>query len=183
MNVLTAIKTRASAAALGEPGPTPEQLEAILGAGICAPDHGRLSPWRFVVLTGADRKILADAWAEMRLRVSPETSKADAEKEGQKAMRAPTIVVVAARVNVPHKVPAIERVVAVGAAVQNMFLAAHALGVGAMWKTGEAAYDDKVKVALGLAATDQIVAFLYLGTTLSKGKPREGKLSDYIIKA
>lgn len=183
MDIFAAIKTRASATTLGEPGPTPDQLEAILSAGISAPDHGRLSPWRFVVLTGADRQILADAWADMRLRLSPRTSKADAEKEGQKVMRAPTIVVVAARVNVPHKVPAIERVVAVGAAVQNMFLAAHALGLGAMWKTGEAAYDDKVKVALGLDATDQIVAFLYLGTTVSKGKPRDGKVSDYILKA
>ena len=182
MDALDAIKSRTSAASLVEPGPSPEQLETILNAGIAAPDHGRLAPWRFVVLNGPDRQILAKAWADMRLRRTPGTSQADADKEGLKVMRAPTIVVVAARTNIPHKVPAIERVVAVGAATQNMFLAAHALGLGAMWKTGEAAYDDKIKIALGLEFTDQIIAFLYLGTVGSKGKPRESKLSDYVIK-
>ncbi len=182
MDVLEAIKSRTSAATLAEPGPSTEQLQTILNAGIAAPDHGRLAPWRFVVLNGPDRQILAKAWADMRLRKTPGTSQADADKEGLKVMRAPTIVVVAARVDAPHKVPSIERIVAVGAATQNMFLAAHALGLGAMWKTGEAAYDDKIKIALGLEATDHIVAFLYLGTTVAKGKPRASKLDDYIIR-
>lgn len=181
MDAITAITTRVSATVLAEPGPTPEQLRTILSAGVCAPDHGRLAPWRFVVLAGADREILARAMIKMRLRSSPGVSRAEAEKDGLKAMRAPTIVVVAARIDTPSKVPSIERVIAVGAATQNMFLAAHALGLGAMWKTGEAAYDEKVKVALGLAADDHVVAFLHLGTAVSLGKPRVGKIEDHIL--
>jgi len=180
MDVLTAINSRASAKQLTEPAPTPQQLETILQAGIRAPDHGRLSPWRFVVLSGARRTLLGEAMSDLLRRQKPDASADELEKAGQKVMRAPTIVVVAARTTGPGKVPAIERIVAVGAAVQNMFLAAHALGLGAMWKTGDAAYDDKVKVALGLEAGDHIVAFLYLGTPLGKAEPRESSLAGLI---
>ena len=135
----------------------------------------------FVVLNGPDREILSKAMIDLCMRKAPDTPPDAAEREGLKAMRAPTIVVVAARTTAPSKVPEIERIVAVGAATQNMFLAAHTLGLGAMWKTGDAAYDEKVKVALGLEPTDKIVAFLYLGTPASPGTPRETKLADFII--
>jgi nitroreductase len=181
MDVLTAINSRASAKTLSEPGPTPAQLETILGAAVRAPDHGRLSPWRFVVLSGARREILANAMIELTRRQHPGAAADELNKAGQKAMRAPTIVVVAAHTTDPAKIPAIERIVAVGAAVQNMFLAAHALGLGAMWKTGDAAYDDKVKTALGLEAGDHIVAFLYLGTTVTAGVPRDSTLEGLVV--
>ena len=141
MDVLAAINARASATRLSEPGPTPAQLETILHAGTRAPDHGRLSPWRFVVLSGAHREILAHAMADLLRRQKPDVSAEELDKASQKAMRAPTIVVVAARTTAPGKIPAIERIIAVGAAAQNMFLAANALGLGAMCKTGDAAYD------------------------------------------
>jgi len=181
MDVLTAINTRASAVRLTEPGPTAEQLNTILAAGIRAPDHGRLSPWRFVVLNGSDRDILARAMVDMRLRHAPETPPADAEREGLKAMRAPTIIAIAAKTDTPSKIPAIERILAVGAATQNMWLAAHALGLGAMWKTGDAAYDEKVKSSLGLAPTDHVVGYFYVGTLATKGSPRESKLDGCVI--
>ena len=79
----------------------------------------------------------------------------------------------AARLDQSGRIPEIEQVLAAGAATQNMFLAANALGFGAMWKTGEAAYDDDVKAALGLEASDRIVAFLYLGTTMLEAPRRE----------
>ena len=181
MDVLTAINARASATRLAEPGPTPEQLTTILQAAIRAPDHGRLSPWRFVVLEGAKRMLLGDAMRELQRRQKPDASVEDLDKAAQKVMRAPTIIVVAARTTAPSKVPAIERVVAVGAAVQNMFLAAHALGLGAMWKTGDAAYDGNVRSALGLEPSDQIVAFLYLGTAAGKGEPRAVSLEGLVV--
>jgi nitroreductase len=82
------------------------------------------------------------------------------------------IVTVVAAVQ-PGKIPEIEQVLAVGAGVQNMLLAAHALGYGAMWKTGAPAYDAELKAELGFAATDQIVAFLYLGTQAGTLGPRD----------
>lgn len=93
------------------------------------------------------------------------------QRERQKALRAPLIVVVAAVCNAETKIPAIEQILAAGAAAQNMMLAATALGFGAMWKTGDVAYDETVKAALGLAAADAIVGFLYLGTAPADGVP------------
>ena len=182
MDVFTAINTRASAIRLSEPAPSGAQIDAILGAGIRAPDHGRLSPWRFVVLSGSDRDILAKGMVVLQRRTTPDMAPDEIERSGLKAMRAPTIIVVAARTTAPSKVPAVERLLAVGAAVQNMFLAVHALGLGAMWKTGDAAYDDKLKTALGLEASDQIVAFLYVGTVASAGTPRESKLEGTVVR-
>ncbi len=182
MDVLTAIKTRASAVRLTAPGPTPAQLDEILKAGIQAPDHGRLQPWRFVVLCGDDRKILAKAMADMQRRKTPDAPADEIERTGLKALRAPTILVVAARITPSPKIPDVEQIVAAGAATQNMFLAAHGLGLGAMWKTGGAAYDSQVKAAIGLQSSDHIVAYLYLGTPATPGTPRENTLDGYVIR-
>ncbi len=182
MDVLTAINSRASAIKLAAPGPTPEQLQIILNAGARAPDHGRLSPWRFVVLEGEKRKILGDAMSALRRRLSPEATEEELQKEGQKAMRAPTIIGVAAHTSPPGKIPEIERIVAVGAACQNMILAAHGLGLGTMWKTGQAAYDAAVKAAIGFGPHDHVVGYLYLGTTVTPGVPRESKADDFVVR-
>jgi len=182
MDILTAIMRRASAIKLTAPGPTQSQLDIILEAGVRAPDHGRLAPWRFIILDGDARGVLSEAMVEMRRRLSPESPAEEVAREGHKAMRAPTIVVVAAHIHPPGKVPEIERVVAVGAALQNMILAAHALGLGTMWKTGPAAYDGGVKEALGLKADDHIVGFLYLGAVQAAGTPRAAVLENIVTK-
>jgi nitroreductase len=181
MDVHTAISSRASAVKLTAPGPDAQQLEAILMAGTRAPDHGRLSPWRFVVLEGEKRNILANSMAEMRRRLTPAATDEDVQREGAKAMRAPTIVAVVARTKTGGKIPEIEQIVAVGAGMQNMILTAHALGFGTMWKTGQAAYEETVKTSLGLDATDHVVGYLYLGTTAVQGTPRVANLADYLI--
>jgi nitroreductase len=168
MDLLEGIASRTSALKLTSPGPTREHLEQIIRAGTRAPDHGRLRPWRFVVLEGAAREKLGDAMADILRAKQPQATAEQLDAERKKAMRAPTIIVVAAKV-VPGKIPAIEQVGAVGAGVQNMFLTSHALGYGAMWKTGGAAYDANVKAMFGLAPEDHIVAFLYLGTTATPG--------------
>ena len=120
--------------------------------------------------------------ADMQRRKTPDAPAEEIERTGLKALRAPTIVVVAARITASPKIPDVEQIVAVGAAVQNMFLVAHGLGLGAMWKTGGAAYDPAVKAALGLEASDHVVAYLYLGTPATPGTPRQNKLDDYMIR-
>lgn len=168
MHILEAIETRVSATKLTAPGPTREHIEKIIAAGVRAPDHGRLRPWRFVVLEGDARMKLGDAMAQILGAKMPDATPEQLQSERNKALRAPTIIVVAAAIT-PGKIPEIEQVLAAGAAAQNMFLAANALGYGVMWRTGGAAYDSSVKALLGLAPEDHIVALLYLGTAAANG--------------
>jgi nitroreductase len=182
MDAIDAIQTRVSAAKLDSPGPSQEDLSLILRAGIRAPDHGRLSPWRFVVVEGPAREVLGNAMAELRKRSFPDASDDSLESERAKARRAPTIIVVAAQIDRSSKVPEIEQVLSAGACAQNAWLAAHSLGYGVMWKTGDAAYDPLVKTALGLAEDNHIVAFLYIGTAVAKGPVRALELEQFVTR-
>ncbi len=164
MDLTTAIQTRASVGALTEPAPEGAALMRLLEAGAAAPDHGRLRPWRFILVRGAARERLGAVFAAALARAEPEATAPLLERERAKPLRAPLILVVAAHVVAHPKVPAIEQILAAGAAAQNILLAAHAAGFGAMWRTGEPAYDEGVKAALGLAPEDAVVGFLYLGT-------------------
>jgi nitroreductase len=164
MDLLTAIDTRASAARLSAPGPSASDLARILAAAARAPDHGRMKPWHLVVLEGSARERFAAAAAEAKRRRAASMSEEQLAFERQKMLSSPTLVVVGCTVREHPKVPEIEQVIAAGAAAQNLFLAAHDLGYGVMWKTGAAAYDPDVKTALGLRTTDHIVGIMHLGT-------------------
>jgi nitroreductase len=168
MDALEAMTSRLSAVQLAEPGPDDRALDAMLRAAMRAPDHGRLKPWRFIVLRGAARERFGEVLAEALRRREPGASPAVLERERQKPMRAPLMLIVAAKTVASPKVPVVEQVVAAGAAAENVMIAAHAMGYGAMWRTGEPAYDAHVKEALGLAADDGIIGFIYLGTPVGK---------------
>ena len=168
MELLEGIESRTSALKLAEPAPSRAHIERIIRAGTRAPDHGRLRPWRFIVVEADARQRLGQAMANILRRKMPDASQAQLDAEANKAMRAPTIIVVGATIS-KGKIPEIEQLSAVAAATQNMFLAAHALGYGAMWKTGAVAYDTHVKEMLGLAAEDHILGLLYLGSVAQAG--------------
>lgn len=171
MDAMELLLTRESATKLASPGPSQAELDAILGTAIRAPDHGRLRPWRFVVIPEAKRERFGDLLADCLRRVQPDASADMLQRERDKAQRAPLIVAVAARVQRGHKIPEVEQLVSAAAAAENIMLAARAKGFGAMWKTGAPAYDATVKQALGLDAHDDIVGFLYLGTQVGAGSP------------
>jgi len=172
MQAIDLLLTRRSARALTEPAPDRGALELIFASATRAPDHGRLRPWRFVLVRAAARARFGELLAGHLQRTRADASAESLERERHKALRAPLIVVVAARCNLQiKKVPAIEQTVSAGAAAQAMMLAANALGFGAMWKTGTAAYDPQVAAALGLEAGDAIVGFLYLGTDAGELPP------------
>ena len=170
MDALEALQTRESAAMLGEPAPDADQLAAMLKAAAHAPDHGLMRPWRFLVVRGEARARLGDAMATAAHARDPSMVAEALERERAKPLRAPLVVVVAAKPRERRGVPDIEQLLAAAAAAQNIMLAAYALGLGAMWRTGDAAYDLHVKAALGLEPGDAIVGFLYLGTPV----PRPG---------
>lgn len=175
MQAIDALLTRRSARALAEPAPDQGTLELIFASAVHAPDHGRLRPWRFVVVRGAAREQLGEVFAEHALRSRPQLTAEALQRERAKALRAPLIVVVAARCNPAVKIPVIEQTLSAGAAAHAMMLAAFALGFNAMWKTGGPAYDERVKQALGLEAGDAIVGFLYLGTETSPPAQAESR--------
>ncbi|HVN44707.1 MAG TPA: nitroreductase family protein [Steroidobacteraceae bacterium] len=164
MQAIDALLARRSARALTEPAPDSGALELIFSAAARAPDHGRLRPWRFIIVRAAARERLGALLVEHLRRTHPQIGAESLERERLKAFRAPLIVVVAAHCDAAVKIPPIEQVLSAGAAAHAMMLAAYALGFNAMWKTGEAAYDATVKQALGLEPADALVGFLYLGS-------------------
>lgn len=157
---------RASALKLTEPGPTQEQVEIILKAAVTAADHGRIRPWRFVVMRGEGRKRLGDLMADAQRAIQPEISEEALEKVRAKAMRAPLVIALVCQANTTHKVPLIEQQLATGAAGAHLMLAAKALGFGSSWKTGTPAYDPAVRTGLGFGPDDSVVGFFYIGTEL-----------------
>jgi nitroreductase len=155
----------------GEPAPDEAALHKIVAAAIRAPDHGRLRPWRFIAIRGEGRSRLGEVFAAALLRRDPAAGATLLEKERRKPLRAPLILVAVAQIVSNPKIPASEQVLSAGAAAQNILLASYALGFGAAWKTGDPAYDTGVKQALGLADSDEIVGFLYIGTPKATPEP------------
>jgi nitroreductase len=181
MDAIEAILSRVSSVRLTSPGPDAAQLDIILRAGVAAPDHGRIRPWRFAVLSGEARAPIADAFERACLAHMPDASPERRAQERAKADRAPTIIAVAAHFIEGTKISEIEQVMSAAAAVQNMFVAAHALGLGAMWKTGAITDDPVLKQALGLAERDCIVAFLYLGVPAGRPEPAPRSYDGLVI--
>jgi len=141
-----------------------DALALIFESATRAPDHGRLRPWRFIVIKTEARAQFGELLADHLRRTKASVSDEALERERLKAFRAPLIIAVAAIVTPDGKIPAIEQILSAGAAAQNMLHAALALGFNGVWKTGGAAYDERVKAALGLESKDAIVGFLYMGT-------------------
>jgi nitroreductase len=164
MQAIEALLQRHSARALQEPGPDEAVLDLMFQSATRAADHGRLRPWRFIVIGSEQRGRFGDLLAEHLRRTKGSVTDDALERERNKAFRAPVIVVVAAIVASDGKIPVIEQILSAGAAAQNMLHAALALGFNGVWKTGGAAYDEQVKSELGLEPKDAIVGFLYIGT-------------------
>ena len=179
MDALAALSTRHSIAPpfLTGPGPDEAMLAEILAAGASAPDHGRLRPWRFIVIRGDARERLGEVFADALAKRQPDASAEALEQERGRPLRAPVVIAIVARVDPQHpKIPEFEQVLSTGAAVENILLAAHAQGFGAKWLTGANAYDDHVKAALGLTGNDRLAGFVHLGTV--DGKPPQVPHAD-----
>jgi nitroreductase len=155
--------SRQSANLLQEPAPEGAELDLILDAGLRAPDHGRLRPWRFVLIRGEQRAPWADRLAQAALARDPANGKAMGEKSRAWVARTPLIIAVGAEVKAGN-IPEIEQVLSAGAAAMNMLNAIHLLGYGGMWVTGANSYDPAINKALGFEAPSRLVGFLGVGT-------------------
>src|SRR5690242_7191955 len=118
---------------LGEPGPDASQLHTLLTAAVRVPDHGKLTPWRFVRIAGSARRQLGDALAARQLEREPQAPAAVIEKDRQRFDHAPLILAVVAVIEAGHKVPEQEQLLSAGCACFSLLQAAQALGFGAQW--------------------------------------------------
>ena len=153
-----------SAKAMVGPGPDPDQLRTILTAATRVPDHGKLAPWRFVVFEGEARDRFGDRVAALFREKMPDAIPELVEAERRRFLRAPTVVAVISRAEGNAKVPEWEQVLSAGAACMNLLLAAHAMGFAGSWVTEWVAYDSGVRQVMGLAASERVAGFVYLGT-------------------
>ena len=164
MKALDALHTRISVPRLGEPLPDEEVIKNIYRAAFRAADHGLLRPWRFLVVKGSSREKLGELFLKAALENEPAIPVEKQNNIRQKPLRAPLILITISSYKDHPKVPEFEQDLSAGAANQNMLIAAHAQGIGAMWRTGSMAYDPMVKKGLGLTEKEKIIGFLYLGS-------------------
>lgn len=167
MNVEEAIRSRRSIGKVKQ-DPVPRDLvERIIEAAVWAPNHHRTEPWKFVVMTGEGRNKLGSAYAEIAAEkltgLTEEEREQRLAKEVEKALRAPVVIAAVCSPSDDPKVIRAEETAAVHAAVQNLLLAAHANGLGAVWRTGEPAYHPAMKRWLGLEPGDEVVGLIYAG--------------------
>lgn len=144
------------------PGPDDAQLDAILSIAARTPDHGKLAPWRFVIVPDDRRGALADVITRAYRAERPQASATEIASLDQFARQAPTLVVVLSSPRDSH-IPRWEQELSAGAATMNLLHAAHAHGFAAGWLTGWPAFSDDVRDAFGTAA-ERIVGFVFIGT-------------------
>ena len=166
-NVFETIKTRRSIGKMTAERPSRRQIERLLEAATHAPNHHNAQPWKFIVLAGRAREqlgaLMAASLADRLEETSSEKAQAMLNKERNKLVRAPVVIVVAAEIPRQPNVLEIENIEAAAAATQNMLLVGEEMGLACMWRTGDAAYDPRIKQWLGLTPEEHIVSFLYAG--------------------
>jgi nitroreductase len=164
----------AKPAMLGEPGPTPAQLDTMLTAAARVPDHKKLVPWRFIVFEGEARAAFGRVLLKACQSEEKETpSAARLEFERTRLLRAPTVIAVISRVTPNPGAPEWEQILSCGAACFNLCLAANALGFGTAWITEWYSYNAAVRAALKLAQNERCAGFVYVGTPKEQQEDRE----------
>jgi nitroreductase len=166
---------------LNGPAPSPAEIETLLTVASRVPDHGKLTPWRFIVFEGEARRAAGDAIVAAFAAKYPDAKAEQVEFERQRLTRAPLVVAVVSRAGPHVKIPEWEQVLSSGAAAMNLVLAAHALGYGASWITEWYAYDRSVLDALGLAPHERIAGFVHIGTPPGPPEDRPRPPLDEIV--
>lgn len=171
MEALDVLLNRVSVPRLVDPAPDAAQREILFGAALRSPDHGQLRPYRFLTVEGSARERMGQLLVKALEQDGAEVAPQALDKARLGPLRAPLVVVVVARLQDHFKVPRKEQLITAGCAAHGILLAAYALGVGAVWRTGELCYSPVVAEGFGLAANEEVIGFLYLGTP--QNPPRE----------
>src|SRR5690348_3789577 len=182
---LDLLKTRRSVKPLelAEPGPSPAEVETILTIASRVPDHGKLTPWRFIVFEGGARLAAGEQIAAAFAAKNPEAAVDQIAFERNRLARAPLVIAVVSRAAEHKKIPEWEQVLSAGAAAMSLVFAAHALGYAANWITEWYAYDRRVLDALGLAPHEKIAGFIHIGRHAARAEDRpRPPLSDIVTR-
>jgi nitroreductase len=171
VDVMTAILTRRSEQVLAEPSPSQAEFTYLLRGAATAPDHGRLRPWRWILLRGEDREALAEVLA----------AEGPAQLHQQikrKHLRAPLLAVLVFTPHEHHKVPEWEQLAATSSMAHALMLLLHSRGYGSIWRTGRLATSPTAPALLRLADHERLLGALNIGTARSAGTPCRKPLED-----
>lgn len=188
MKAIELLQNRQSTPVLTNPAPSEVDLNTILSAGMRVPDHAGLKPWHFHVVTGTGLQRLSDIFVEavsaeqkakgQLLALDEDDLKLQQDKLTKTAkmpFRAPMLIVVSTEYVEHNKVPKQEQLITAGCCSHAMQMAAFALGYGAMWRTGDLAYNDIVKTGLNIDKANDITGFLYIGTPTKEANVKPAK--------
>ena len=179
------LRTRRSAAPhlLTGPGPGADELDTVLTIAARVPDHGRLAPWRFIIIEGEARRRIGEAIAAAFKADQPDADDARVESERNRLARAPLVVAVVSRARPHVKIPEWEQLMSAGAVCMNLVNAANALGYATSWLTEWYAFDRRVLDALGLAPDERIAGFVHIGRPAEPPVERQRPvLSDLVTR-
>jgi len=180
---LDLLKTRRSVKPIEMTGPSPSstEIDTLLTVASRVPDHGKLTPWRFIVFSGDARLSVGEKIAAVFRKNNPQATADQIEFETKRLARAPLVIAVVSRAAPHAKIPEWEQLMSAGAAAMNLVTAAHAQGFVAAWLSEWYAYDRDVLDALGLEPHERIVGFVHIGRPV---KPPEDRprppLSDIV---
>jgi nitroreductase len=182
-DVLHRLQTRRSANIpdLSGPGPTEAEIETLLTVAARVPDHGKLVPWRFLVLRKDTRARLAESLVACFRRDHPDATPDQIEKERARFANSPLIVAVISRAAPHAKIPEWEQILSAGAVCMNLLHAANALGYGANWVTGWPAYDRSCLDLLGVGENERVAGIIHIGTPPGPREDRARPKLDEIV--
>jgi nitroreductase len=165
------------------PGPDPDELDTILSVASRVPDHGKLAPWRFIILEGESRHRIGDTIAAAFQADEPGADAERVETERRRLARAPIVVVVVSTARPHVKIPEWEQVLSAGAVCMNLIIAANLLGFATSWLTEWYGFDRRVLGALGLDAREELAGFIHIGRAAEVPADRQRpNLADIVTR-
>ena len=166
---------------LQAPGPSADELEKILTIGTRVPDHGKIAPWRLIVIDGDNRAKAGQRLAEIAGRNNPSLDEASLEVERKRFLPAPFTIGVISAPQAHPKVPEFEQLLSAGNVALNLVHAAHALGFAASWVTRWYSFDAEAGAMLGARAGERFVGFVHIGTPTTSIEDRPRPALDSIV--
>ena len=157
---------------LAEPGPSRDEISTMLRLASRVPDHGKLAPWRFIVIQGKARERLGEAALQIKLAETPGLDATAQHYERTRFAMAPLVIAVVSKARAHVKIPLWEQQLSAGAAAMSLVLAVKMLGYACSWLTEWPAYDAKFRAGLGLAEDERIAGFVHIGTATTPFEDR-----------